>query len=384
MANTSLLNPVLAQALTASYDEVKQNTKTEERSLLFKEALDYTKGNLSQALDLVMASDNSLLNETNYYLNKVSSNNRSLSYGIAQDEMNRAAGILDTTTVAGGGNLLQTTVANFIEKRVEELGVIRGLVQSYQLSPGNYQIPTYGVFARSQATKPADDLPDLGASIEGGVNQITLNPYKFGNFVALRKEFLIKINPQNVAAIMELQADAHARGIDFDIINATGTSGLNGATNMTGILQNATSITGGSDDLDTLALAIGSVSDAQKGGLAAISVLINTATWAKFLKLRATNPAYLALIDSAKQTIHGIPTIISDVILSDSVNKNATAIVGYFKTFKLGTEGGIDTIIDNYTGAKSVTQNVIMYQYLDGRPAFNSSFAKFTVSNIIA
>lgn len=345
--------------------------------------------NFLRGLDLALMSDPELRAEFNYEQRnrKEEQVNYSLLAGnlkrankIDDDTYIRAAGTLDTVTDPGGANLLQTTVSDVIEKRVEDLGLIKKEVTVFDLEgEGNLKIPTYDAFAKTAFATDAANLVNLGTTVEGGISSITLDPRKHGGYIPIFESFIKKLSGKNMSMVMDLLAEATARGIDDAILNGNGAG-----ENATGMNQNATSVAFTGDALETFRIAMSTVSDAHRGGLNNMTAYMSTAAWLNFMGLfRDLQNDRTGIIDPSNRSIYGVRCIVTDLIPNTGVtpNKESIVTVGYGKSYKWG-QSSISIEADKYSGFLSATTNIRSLLFADGQPAFNDSFAKFTMPTL--
>jgi HK97 family phage major capsid protein len=275
---------------------------------------------------------------------------------------------------------LQTTVSDVIEKRVEQLGLVYNEVSSYDLEEGgNLQIPTYNAFAKTVNTAEGSSLTNLGTTVEGGIGKITLDPQRHGGFIPVFNSFIHKLNGKHLTDLLDILAEAFARGRDDAILNANG-SGIN----ILGMNQNATTIPFTGDALTTFKIAAQNVADAQRGGLSNLVAFMSTTAWLEYMELfRDLSNNRAGIIDPVRREIYGVKCVVTDVIEStgNTPNKSSTVTVGYGKTYKYGqTKLQMET--DKFSNMLTGQTNLHIVTYNDGQPSFNNAFAKFSLANI--
>jgi len=365
-----------AEYIRSGVDAATIAEQSISRGKLFNEGLKLAKGDVARAIDYVAYNDVQFRSEVNNSLQSAGYK-RGLTYDLVASELSdsnyRAGGSFDTITTPGGANTLQTTVG-LIVSRVEELGQVLREVESVELVDGNLSTPVFsgnataGYVGNSNAT-------NLGSTLEGQLNQVTFNPQRIAGYIDINDDFLVKISSKNVTKLMDKLAESYARGIDNGILQGAGT----GST-PTGMATNATAITSGVNDLDTLRKAMASVAINGLGGYQNLRIFMNTATWMKYGMLATSNMAYAGTIKDGK--IFGVPVIITDVL---GVSTDAsTVITGYKDHYQIGIAKQPSVLIDQYSGSLTGTQRCVISGNNQGKPLFNNSFAKFTVSGLAA
>ena len=369
-----------AKYFTSQLPQSTVAVKESQYADFFNEAMMATGGNVLAAWDTMAMEDKNLRSAINREFTLKSKSNQRIGYNDVSEildeaeETKRAAGIYDTTTPSNAGNLVQTTIADYIVGRVEELGQVASLVNRFKVSTGNLSIPVF-------PTNPIAQFGLEGSALSNGnpnVNQVTINPNQYGIYFGLTLQFLAKVNPKNMSYIMNKLAEAMARAIDYGILNGTGTGG-----NLTGLLNTATSVTPGTTIFDTVDTMIAQASIA-KIPMDKLTLLMNGALAAKAMAQRRTGAnygAYLTMKPGENSGyIDGVKYIITEQLLNaGSVgSQTASLTMGNFDHYFLGDNGAVNVVIDNYTGITNLTQKVVSYGFAGGQPVFNDSFLKAT------
>lgn len=344
---------------------------------LLNETLEFTRGNVLAALDTMLMDDKALRDGLNRSLSTKGSQYR-ISYFdqsevLSEDEnTKRAAGIYDTTTAISAGNLIQTTVADYIVSRVEELGQVVGLTSRFQLAEGNLSIPK--ISNNPTATFGLDGSPLMNGNPDIGTTTVTPNQY--GMYFNLTLAFLAKVNPKNISYIIEKLAEGMARAADLAVVSGSGTNG-----NPTGITSGATSITAGTYIFDTVDTIIQQAS-LVKIPMDKLTLLINGALLGLGMKQRRSGPQFGSWIvmepGSKTGIIDGVKFIVTEQIANtgSTGSQVANLLAGNFEHYMWADNGQIKVVIDNYTGLSNLTQKIITYGFAGGTPEFTDSFFK--------
>ena len=344
---------------------------------LLDETMQFTNGNVLAALDTMLMEDRELRDGLNRSLAQKGSQYRigyfEESRALAEaEELQRAAGIYDTTTAASAGNLIQTTVADYIVSRVEELGQVVNLTSRFQLAEGNLTVPT--ISNNPTATFGLDGSPLQNGNPDIGATTVTPNQY--GIYFNMTLAFLAKVNPKNISYIMEKLAEAMARAVDLAVVSGSGTNG-----NPLGITANATSITAGTYVFDTVDTIIQQAS-LVKIPMDKLTLLLNGALLGLAMKQRRSGTQFGNWVimepGSKTGTIDGVKFVVTEQIANTGTTGSQVAnlLAGNFDQYLWADNGQIKVVIDNYTGLTNLTQKIVTYGFAGGTPVFNNSFFK--------
>lgn len=404
--------------LKETYDPLYTPEMNRKRGEVLGMALRHTGGNVARSLDALMIADPVFREEFNYLAKKNNPNVRTLDYSYtlgaayqnqlrqlrsaySDDEVEameaeaddiksqyqRAGGVMDTTTNPGGANFLQTTVADFVAETVENLGLVASQVTIHDLeNDGNFKIPVYDGFVKSQFVADGANFPNLGGQVEADLSSITLDPQKVGGYLQAYQSFITKITPGRLQYLLKVLADAQARAYDDAILNGTGTN-----SQPTGMNLNATTVTAGGDEFETLSLAISTVSDARKGDKRNLRIFGNTPIAQKYIRLRYTmtndDRAGLIGLDASGNlsSLASVPFVETNVIesIGSSPNKNAVATVGYANMYHWGNAKRPIIETSDVPGFLSGTATMKVSGQANGKPAFDNAFAKFVVEHVV-
>jgi HK97 family phage major capsid protein len=165
-----------------------------------------------------------------------------------------------------------------------------------------------------------------------------------------------------------------ARGADSQILLGNGLG-----QNALGMIQNASTAPAGANAFETFANGLGQLGNFNVDPSKVVAYM-NTATFAHFQKLRGVNPSYTEIISGSfsSPSIHGIKVVITNLIKTSA--GAATVVMGDPNHYIWATNGSIRQIEDKYSGSESLLQKFVFYTFAEGRPIFNDSFSKFTVT----
>lgn len=385
-------NPFLNFLRDSNNEYTSTVDKNRKEALL--RSLEGAKGNIIVAFDNMLINDEDLRNEWNYEAKKEGKsgvNYPILARGlynakqIDKEAYIRAGGILDNTTNPGGGNFLQTTVADYVAETVEDLGLVAATVTKHDIAnDGNFKIPVFDGFFKSTFVADSANFINLGTSIEGGITSVTLTPEKVGAYVQVFQSFLTTLSANRLQYVIKLVSEAQARAYDDAILNGSGSS-----QQPLGMNQNAlaagTDFSSGGDAFETLMNAVSAISDHRKGKNKDIVCYMNTAAVNLYKKLKyslTNDRAGLIEINGDSINIGGYKVVVTDVIdnTGTALSKVSQVTVGYAKMYHWGDakKPVIDT--SEAVGFLNGTDTIRISGQANGRPSFNDAFAKFNIS----
>ncbi len=293
----------------------------------------------------------------------------------------RAAGVLEDTTTPGGGNTVQTSLANYLVLRMPKWGKVYNELNKINVPNGNLAVPT--MIGRPIATfgTAGTALTNIGTTVEdstNGIKQVTLNPIQYGVVLPITNELIEKINPGLMVSVTDLVARALAYGRDYYAIQGTGSN------QPLGMLTNATSLTvsTGNTIIDMFSKGYGTLAAT---GIAKDDMLafMNGQLEAILMRtvISGSNAWIGQIVDFINQKVFGIPYVVTEAVLTSS--NTAPLIIGAPSTQYLwGENGDIRMLMDPYSKASSLVTNMIGYSFADARPALNDSFVKATLSTV--
>jgi HK97 family phage major capsid protein len=305
----------------------------------------------------------------------------SLGYETTEVKRNykRAAGVLDDSTAPGGGNTVQTSLANYLVLRMPTWGKVYNELNKINVPSGNLSVPT--MIGRPIATfgTAGTALTNIGTVVEdstNGIKQTTLTPIQYGVVLPVTNELISKINPGLMVSVTDLVAKALAYGRDYYAIQGTG------STQPLGMLTNATSltVTTGNTIIDMFSKGYGvlAATGIAKDDMRAFmngqleAILMRTV-------ISGSNAWIGQIVDFKEQKVFGIPYTVTESILTTS--NTAPLIMGAPSTQYLwGENGDVRMLMDPYSKASSLVTNMIGYSFADAKPALNDSFVKCTLS----
>jgi hypothetical protein len=310
--------------------------------------------------------------------------NRSLDFATNT----RASGNLDTITNPGGANLLQTTVADYFLRTVEELGVVynSGIVKRDMTNAGNFQQPLYNNFGKSAFVEPGTNYPDAGTEIEGGMTNVLLNPKPYGTTLTILSDFQYKLKGSWLKDTVDLLAERQAREKDTVILFGTGSvpEYPTGMANGGGVIIG---LTAGANEFETLGKYISRISQLRKVSRSKMAMYINESINQRFidLKYQMTNDDMSKMISLDEKgnisMIRGVKVITTEV--SPVTSGTSTVIIGVPSLYMWGFSKQ-DSVVDD-AGITGFKADSIVYKvsgFADGKPGFGNAFGKFDVTGL--
>lgn len=284
---------------------------------------------------------------------------------------------LDTASNAGGANIIQTSLADTIIFKSEELGQILSLVQKDTIPFGDIEYPR--ITAKAVAA-PIDESTTAWTNMTAttyevatnGLTKVKYTPRDFGLLAVYTKRLLSKVSPSAIAFFRNYEAQGITRGLEQQILRGSG-SGVN----YQGILGIATSVPFDTDAYVTLNNATGILGASDTNNLAAV---MSRKTWARIKQLRVANDyAISRAIDPVEMMIDDIPVIISNNINASEAT-SGNVIIGDFNHYLVVNTGTLETLEDPYSNASTRQVNVYHTQQVDMGALIPASFAIFTVT----
>lgn len=282
---------------------------------------------------------------------------------------------LDTASDPGGANIIPTTLADVLTYRVESAGQVLSRVLKVNVPDGNYEHPKFNKLMLAEFKAETSSFTDAATLYEDGTDGIAKVSYilkDFGLRLNLTQRLIEKTTPGILNSLIDYVATSIARGSDSQILTGSGAG-----VNATGMIQNATSATVGGDILDTFANAVAALSDVNVLRENQVAFM-NGATEAMFIKLRATNESYRDLINPVNRTIQGVPYVVSNLIKTSG--GAATLVIGDPKHYVWAQNGDLKQLDDPYSNSSSLQHQYVFYTFAEGKPLYNDSFAKFSVT----
>jgi HK97 family phage major capsid protein len=293
-----------------------------------------------------------------------------------QAKFERAAP-LDTASNPGGLNVIQTSLADTIIHKMEELGQIISLVAKDEIPYGDKEYPKMsakaeGQFIDESTTAYTDIVATTYEDATNGLTKVKLTPRDFGILASYTQRLLKKVSPRTLQFFRDYEANGMRRGIERQILRGSGSG-----QNATGIVNVATAVSAAGNSYLTFNNAVGILGAADTENIVAV---MGRKTWQEFKKLRAINSAYRDAIKVAGTlSIDDIPVIISNNA-DASVATSGNVILGDFNHFMMATQGTLTTLEDPYTNASTRKVNVYHTMQLDLGVLVAESFATFAVT----
>jgi len=407
-----------AELLKKQTDILEKSNRQQIEANSFQSAREMMNGDVSSAMDAFFLANPKALHEFNRAIHDDNVSNGTkkplLNYSILGNEVRsiitnsdlddeskqenlrsldlatnfRASGDLDTVTAPGGANLLQTTVADYFLKTVEELGVVfnSGIDKRDMTNAGNMDQPVYDNFGRSQFVNAGTNYPDAGTDIEGNATKVTLNPRPFGNVLDVFVDFRQKLNAGWLKKVADILAERQAREKDFTVLFGTGSNPdyPTGMTNGAGVI---TGLTPGADEFETLGRYISRIAQLRRVSRNKMAVYINESINQRFIDLKysMTNDDLSKMISLDSNgnisMIRGVKVITTEV--SPVTSGTSTLVIGVPGLYLWGTAKA-DALIDDggLTGFKSDSIAFKVSGMADGKPGFGNAFGKFDITGL--
>lgn len=288
----------------------------------------------------------------------------------------RAASGQNHTTAADGGNLTEEGERRYLDILKDKLVVSSlGATVLTNLVGTFTAISSSAVQAAWEGEGEKNELKKLTYS------KLTMTPHRSSVSVATTKDLLRQTSYDVEQDLLTKITDAHAALLEKAAICGAGTAGEpTGILNTEGIGNVAVGTNGGPVTWKLIVALETDVNskNANRGRMAYLSnAKVNGA-----LKTteKAANTARFLLSDEAPKILNGYPFDWTNVVPSDltkgtASEKCSALIFGNFQDLYIGQWGGIDIVVDPYTGARSGEIYITINAWNDVKVVEPKSFA---------
>lgn len=288
----------------------------------------------------------------------------------------RAASGQNYTTAADGGNLVEEVERRYLDILREKL-----VVADLGATVLTDLVGTFTVISSSAIQASWEDEADKTDIKKAAYTKISMKPNRSAVSVALTKDLLRQTSFDVEKDLLDKITTAHADLLEQAAINGTGTDGQpTGILNTAGIGSVAMGTNGGAIDWKHIVALETEVNskNANRGSMAYLSnAKVNGAL--KVTEMAAGTARFL-LSNEAPKTLNGYPfdwtnLVPSNLTKGTAANKCSALIFGNFQDLYVGQWGGIDIVVDPYTGAGSGEVFITLNAWNDVKVAEPKSFA---------
>lgn len=288
----------------------------------------------------------------------------------------RAASGQNYTTAADGGNLTEEVERRYLDILKEKLvvanlgaTVLTDLVGTFTaISSSAIQASWEGEAAKTDTKKTS-------------YTKMSMKPHRSSVAVALTKDLLRQTSFDVEKDLLDKITTAHAVLLEKAAIAGTGSDGQpTGILNTTGIGSVAMGTNGGAIDWKHIVALETEVNskNANRGSMAYLSnAKVNGAL--KVTEM-ATGTARFLLSNEAPKTLNGYPfdwtnLVPSSLTKGTAATKCSALIFGNFQDLYIGQWGGVDIVVDPYTGADTGEVKIVLNAWNDVKVVEPKSFA---------
>jgi len=266
----------------------------------------------------------------------------------------RAASGQNYTTAADGGNLTEEGERRYLDILKDKL-VVAGLGATVLTD----LVGTFTAISSSAVQAAWEGEADKNELKKVTYSKLTMTPHRSSVSVATTKDLLRQTSFDVEADLLNKITDAHADLLEKAAINGSGSDGEpTGILNTTGIGSVAMGANGGAIDWKHIVALETEVNskNANRGRMAYLSnAKVNGAL--KVTEM-ATGTARFLLPNEAPKTLNGYPfdwtnLVPSTLTKGTAASKCSALIFGNFQDLYIGQWGGIDIVVDPYTGART-------------------------------
>lgn len=288
---------------------------------------------------------------------------------------------IDADAGAGDADLATLFVEKQIKKRVEAESPILQYCDVRRLNTKSGKFPKSSNVAKCAFAAISDNLADLTSTVDGGLDNTTVESEKFGGTLFLEAEVYAKLDAMVISQLLDELTYAYARGMRDQIYTGGGTG-----VNATGIATNATAVAYTGNLTETIIKMAAAVANVSKGGLNDIFMATNTAGSLTLHAEKFINGSYNDLIDAlgAGTFLKKLPIIEDNVIVTSGTSPDVTAplYLGKKGDYLVAINKDPEVMIDQYSDFKAGGTTARIMSFWTGKPHFNDSFAKTTIPSI--
>ena len=288
----------------------------------------------------------------------------------------RAASGQNYTTAADGGNLTEEGERRYLDILKDKLVVARlGATVLTDLVGTFTAISSSAIQASWEGEATKTDIKKTSYT------KMSMTPHRSSVSVAITKDLLRQTSFDVEKDLLDKITSAHANLLEEAAISGTGSGNQpTGILNTTGIGSVAMGANGGAIDWKHIVELETEVNskNANRGSLAYLS----NAKVNGVLKVTemATGTARFLLSNEAPKILNGYPfdwtnLVPDDLTKGTAASKCSALIFGNFQDLYIGQWGGIDIVVDPYTGARTGEVNTTLNAWNDVKVVEPKSFA---------
>ena len=288
----------------------------------------------------------------------------------------RAASGQNYTTAADGGNLTEEGERRYLDILRDKL-VVAGLGATVLTD----LVGTFTAISSSAVQAAWEGEADKNELKKVTYSKLTMTPHRSSVSVATTKDLLRQTSFDVEADLLNKITDAHADLLEKAAINGSGSDGEpTGILNTSGIGSVAMGTNGGAIDWKHIVALETEVNskNANRGRMAYLSnAKVNGAL--KVTEMSAGTARFL-LSNEAPKTLNGYPfdwtnLVPSTLTKGTAATKCSALIFGNFQDLYIGQWGGIDIVVDPYTGARNGEIYLTLNAWNDVKVVEPKSFA---------
>ena len=291
----------------------------------------------------------------------------------------RAASGQNYTTAADGGNLIEEGERRYLDILREKL-VVAGLGATVLTD----LVGTFTAISSSAIQAAWEGEADKDELKKASYTKLSMTPHRSAVTVAATKDLLRQTSFDVEADLLNKITSAHADLLEKAAITGSGSDGEpTGILNTSGIGSVAIGTNGGAITWKSIVALETKVNseNANRGKLAYLSnAKVNGAL--KVTEM-ATGTARFLLSNEAPNVLNGYPFAWSNLVPSGltkgtAADKCSALIFGNFQDLYIGQWGGIDIVVDPYTGARTGEVYITLNAWNDVKVVEPKSFAAIT------
>ena len=288
----------------------------------------------------------------------------------------RAASGQNYTTAADGGNLTEEGERRYLDILRDKL-VVAGLGATVLTD----LVGTFTAISSSAVQAAWEGEGDKNELKKVAYSKLTMTPHRSSVSVATTRDLLRQTSLDVEADLLNKITDAHAQLLEKAAINGSGSDGEPpGILNTTGIGSVAMGTNGGAIDWKHI-VALETEVNSKNANRGRMAYLSNAKVNGEFkVTEMATGTARFLLSNEAPKTLNGYPFDWTNLVPSTLTKGTATSkcsalIFGNFQDLYIGQWGGLDIVVDPYTGARNGEIIITLNAWNDIKVVEPKSFA---------
>lgn len=292
-------------------------------------------------------------------------------YKKANERYSRAVEV--TTANPGIANTIDTTVAQSIMWRAENIGQVLPEIAKITVPYGDYELPFYNKYSIAGYLTETGTVPDIQPDLDDATNGIKKTKWTPRDFALLFEQSfrsISKLSPAVLNQIFNFVSMALTTGMEYQAVSGPGTG-----QNESGMITVASAVTFNGNAYLTFVDACSAVGAKNVVNKVAF---MNERAWGEFKKLRVINTAYRDAINVQKKMIDDIRVIVVPESTIPTSSNATNVVVGDPKHYLSVTSGELAEY--KFDNGKVLNRQTTYHMLRDSKAIFSDSFARFPLT----